>query len=193
MGPSCVGSFTHMGSLTCDPSQMGSRTHMGSARVGTFPPGIPHMGSFSKKRGNSPTGLLLTRDLILTWDLNGINARDPPHVGPSKHGILPGWDVIACGAYHMGPPHTRVSPMGPSCPTQPWVTTWCPTHKNKLTLEPLYMSREPNFSTQLNSTQLCSTPCARSTEGVIPPLVEASATRGTLSLVSQAAVGGTLG
>ena len=145
--PSRVGSFPHMGSLTCDPSQMGSRTHMGSARVGTFPPGIPPMGSVSK---GIPTGVLLTWDLILTWDLNGIIARELPHVGPSKHGIL--------------------------------------------TLNPVYESRTQLLnSTQLNSTQLNSTPCARSTEGVIPPLVEASATRGTLSLVSQAAVGGTLG
>ena len=114
---------SHPGSLTWDPSQ---------------------------KRGSSPTGLLLTWDLILTWDLNGIIARELPHVGPSKHGIL--------------------------------------------TLNPVYESRTQLLnSTQLNSTQLNSTPCARSTEGVIPPLVEASATRGTLSLVSQAAVGGTLG
>ena len=65
MGPSCVGSFTHMGSLTCDPSQMGSRTHMGSARVGTFPPGIPHMGSFSKK--------------------GELSHRTPAHMGSQPH------------------------------------------------------------------------------------------------------------
>ena len=101
--PSRVGSFPHMGSLTCDPSQMGSRTHMGTARVGTFPPGIPHMGSFSKKGGALPQDSCS----------HGISTSHGISMG-SSHGIHLTWDlpnvesyqggIITCGASHMGPP-----------------------------------------------------------------------------------------